>query len=165
MNRQEKIQALLPTVRPEGDGSFSVESLSTPGWRYIITPKTNEKPASCECEDYRRQSARSTGYRCIHLLAVRAHLRALKEATKEEPPKVPTIKASQLSMEERIKQRMAAQAKALSVLDPYDRYQGARECIEAGYDDEFTREEAFSAWLEYIDSLPEEDGLAFTEAN
>lgn len=80
MNRLQKVTALLPTVREEGDGSYSVESLSTRGWRYLVSPKTAACSASCGCEDYRRHAPfHPEGYRCIHILAVRFFFKAQRE--------------------------------------------------------------------------------------
>lgn len=76
MNRLDKISALLPTVRSEGDGVYSVASLSCEGWRYLVYPKTAITVAYCECDDWKHRAPHHpSGYRCIHILAVRAHLR------------------------------------------------------------------------------------------
>lgn len=87
MNRQQKLQALIPTVRSEGDGYYTVASLSCPGWRYLVSPRTATSPARCECEGYRRHPER----RCSHLEAVRAVYRATH-------PRPPTIREDQQRM-------------------------------------------------------------------
>ena len=173
MNRSEKVSALLPTVRDDQDGTYSCESLSLPGWRYTCRPKTETSPATCECEDYKHRAKSTAGYRCIHLLAVRAFVKAQREQAKPKPtqatptqPKAPSLKKSLAKMGDTIKDAMARQAQALASIEPLDRYQSARERIESGEGDAFSEAEALDAWLEHVDrTLDEEpDGLAFVEA-
>jgi hypothetical protein len=163
MNRSEKVTALLPTVRPEGDGAYSVESLSLDGWRYLVTPKSPTAPASCQCDDYKHRAPKSaTAYRCIHILAVRAYFKAQQEA------KPKTITQNQNDLEKHIAAKMAAQASAPKTTAE-ERYTEARDLIEQGDGNEWTEAQAFASWLEMvdeaIDALPhshqESGGLAF----
>ena len=102
MNRQDKVSQLIPTVRSEGDGFYTVASLSCEGWRYLVSPRTATAPARCECEDYRRHAPRASdsGWRCIHILAVRAVYRATH-------PKPPTIREDQIRLSAHVQRGQA----------------------------------------------------------
>ena len=96
MNRFQKVQALIPTVRSEGDGFYTVASLSCEGWRYLVSPRTATAPARCECESYRRHP----GARCIHLEAVAIVYRATH-------PKPPTIREDQIRLSAHVQRGQA----------------------------------------------------------
>ena len=59
MTKLQKAQALLPTVQDLGECCVSVESLSLPGWRYLVRGR------SCTCEQWRYRTTE-----CAHMLAV-----------------------------------------------------------------------------------------------
>lgn len=160
--RAAKVSDLLPTVRPEGDGVYSVESLSLDGWRYLVSPKTPTSHASCQCDDYKHRAPKATGaYRCIHILAVRAHLKALKEA------KPKTITQDQNDLEKHLAAKMAAQASAPKT-SAEERYTEARDLIEQGDGTEWTEAQVLASWLEMVEeaihALPhshQENALVF----
>lgn len=163
--RKEQVQALLPTVRSEGDGCYSVESSDGSGWRYLCRPTTEAGPATCDCQDQRRHRAALPTYVCKHLSAVKAHLKA--ERAKAQPIKadLPTSKKTMNDLEKRTKALAEANTRRLAALTPVTRYETARQQIEDGNGDAFSEAEALDAWLASIDD--EEDlphGLAFLEA-
>jgi hypothetical protein len=59
MTKLQRAQALLPTVKDIGEGCISVESLSLPGWRYLVRGR------SCTCEQWQYRKTE-----CAHMLAV-----------------------------------------------------------------------------------------------
>ena len=110
MLRTEKSN-LVSTVLDEGNGVFSVESESLPGWRYLCWPTTSKAPATCCCEDQRRKRGANPIYRCKHLKAVREFLQARRAATREIKP--PSIKQNLYSMELHLRRAEAARHAAV----------------------------------------------------
>ena len=166
MNRKEQVEALVPTVRDEEEGRYSVESSDGSGWRYLCRPKTETSPATCDCQDQRRHRAAQPGYRCKHMLAIRAYLKAQKAAAQPvKPVVVPTQEKAMNALEKRTRAMAEVNTRRLAALTPVVRYESARQQIEDGNGDAFSEAEALDAWLESLDD--EEDiphGLAFVEA-
>jgi len=135
---------LVSTVRSEGDGVYSVASESLSGWRYLCYPAIGGAPARCECEDYQRKHNSVRGvYRCKHLRAVRAHLKA-------QAPK--SIAGSQAALGQHLQNH---------AMTPEEIYLTASERLESGTGDEYTEAACYDAWYASIDL--DEDGLCFVE--
>lgn len=74
LTTEDKIALLVDTVRYEDLGRYSVESLTLPGWRYLVLPRTGSTPARCQCE----HSRFNPGVRCVHMSAIRAFIKSVK---------------------------------------------------------------------------------------
>ncbi len=100
----EKALALVSTVRDEGDGIYSIESTSLPGWRYHCYPATPTSHPRCQCDYYRHKAQGVRYYRCTHLLAVRLYLQQ-RLAEQRPSPKPPSIKSSMYRLETHLKRQ------------------------------------------------------------
>jgi hypothetical protein len=182
-DKAEKAKSLIPTVRAESNGCYSVESSDGSGWRYLCRPKTATTFATCDCQDQRRHREQEPTYRCKHLESVRMSLqleravakkakeaaaqKTQEESTKAKKPAPLSMKKSLSTMEERIKAAAEAQNLARIRMNAEDLYQETRARIQAGEGDAFTVAACHAAWLDSIDDKDDEElpeGIAFLEA-
>ncbi len=157
MTRKEQVEALLKTVRSEGDGFYSVESESLSGWRYLCHPKTLTSPARCDCEDQRYHRKQNPSYKCKHLLAVRLYLQTTRA-------KGTSVAKNNDAMERFLKAQEDKRQAAPRTLTLEDQLAQITQQIERGDRSQVTRaryERLYQQWSEQGDPPK---GLAFIEA-